>query len=355
MRVKGVKSGDTVKVYSDASCAQEVGSMVATGSTADVLLNTLTPGTYSFHAVARSATGANSSCVGSAAYVLSACPTGFIPVPYDTSVMTFSDFCVMKYEAKAWTDANSNSVAEESELNATGCGACGTANWGLTNLPASVPEALPWRRISQANARLRCQALNTGGAKKFDLISNPEWMTLARNIESTDASWSGGTVGSGCIFRGNAGEETACSYDGADPEGGTGRNVKARHTLSNGEQIWDLSGNINEWINWTITYDAITSPPSGCGVSGDHEAMAPTCASLLEFQYKPLNPLGIATSSYTSANYGLGLILQGTATPVLRGGSYSWSSFRAGIYNLHMSTIGTTEAVDRGFRCVFRP
>lgn len=45
-----------------------------------------------------------------------------------------------------------------------------------------------------------CQALGAG----FDLMTNAQWQTIARNIENVASNWSGGTPGNGEINHGHA-------------------------------------------------------------------------------------------------------------------------------------------------------
>ena len=145
----------------------------------------------------------------------SPCPDGYILVPSNSEVGVQNDFCVMKYEAKAWNDVNSDDIIDYGEVNANGCNEvdCTTDNWGLSNhIPVSMPENHPWRKIDQASAKSECTSLGAN----YDLISNPEWMTIARNVESVDTNWSGGSVGSGCLFRGNNGLDDDCGYNGSD-------------------------------------------------------------------------------------------------------------------------------------------
>src|SRR5690606_17829042 len=122
----------------------------------------------------------------------------------------------------------------------------GTNNWGLsTHTPKSNENGNPWRMISRDNAIIECQSLGTG----YDLITNSEWQTIARNIEARPANWTGGAVGSGCIYQGNNGH-TTCGYVGGGPLSGAvaSRNSKSMHVLSNNVEIWDFSGNAYEWV-----------------------------------------------------------------------------------------------------------
>ena len=54
-----------------------------------------------------------------------------------------------------------------------------------------------------------------------------EAQTINRNLEQVAGNWSGGSVGSGGLYRGNCGLADALGYNGSDPEFGTGRDVKA--------------------------------------------------------------------------------------------------------------------------------
>lgn len=138
--------------------------------------------------------------------------TNFVWVPGSAKYGTLPGFCVAQYEAK-----NNGS-----------------------DVPVSTPTGTPWGNITQRDARLKSRDACDG----CHLISEAEWMTIAENVAFVDANWSGGSVGSGCVFRGNVGSDDACGYDGDDPESGTGRDGKASLTLSTGEEIWDLSGNV---------------------------------------------------------------------------------------------------------------
>ena len=176
---------------------------------------------------------------------------GFIPVLGNTHLGT-GDFCVMEYQAKAWRDANNNGDVDDYEIY-SGDGE-GTSNWGFleTHVPASVSKGKPWREISRDSAINECRELNgvygisEDSDKKFDLISNFEWLTIARDIERQSVNWSSNRSGSGCVYQDNNGLDTPCSYDGANPERGA-NNAKARYILSNGESINHFSGKVWEW------------------------------------------------------------------------------------------------------------
>ena len=155
------------------------------------------------------------------------CPTGYIRVPGNSLYQT-KGFCVMKYEAKT-----------------------GSATVAATTQAAGTPQL----HISQTDAITAC-SLNGAG---YGLINNREWMTIARNIEAQNSNWTGGAVGSGGLWRGydgNSYDDYLSASTDDDPYFGTnnsGTSIEKRTlTLSNGETIWDLSGNVSEWTNDSI-------------------------------------------------------------------------------------------------------
>jgi hypothetical protein len=104
------------------------------------------------------------------------CPDGYISVPGNSNLGT-DDFCVMKYEAKI-----------------------GAAGEAVSNAQGQL-----LRGLNLAEAKAKCEELNTlhGVQNQYRLITNKEWMTIARNAENVDVNWSGGAVGAGCLNRGN--------------------------------------------------------------------------------------------------------------------------------------------------------
>ena len=59
-------------------------------------------------------------------------------------------------------------------------------------------------------------------------------MSLARDIEKEPANWTSGTVGTGCLFRGNVGATLPCE----GPEG-PGSKVNSGYKYKDGEpELW---------------------------------------------------------------------------------------------------------------------
>jgi hypothetical protein len=260
IRVGGIKAGDTIKLYSESTCTTEIGSAIASGDTIDITTSTLAAGTYAIHARAIGIHSNPSACsTASVSYEAQFCPDGYISIPGNATFST-SDFCVMKYEAKAFKN-------DTEQVDEDGCAeaGCTTANWASIfhadsnptgYKPMSVAEGKPWRRISQVNAKTACENLGSG----YALINNPEWMSIAHNIENVNANWSNSTVGNGHLNRGHSDSnpnepcdasienvQTNCSTGGAD------FHQKRTLTLSNNEVIWDIAGNVWNWVDWNIT------------------------------------------------------------------------------------------------------
>lgn len=59
-------------------------------------------------------------------------------------------------------------------------------------------DRYPIADINQGDAIAACNAIGPG----YHLITNNEWMTLARNIESVAHNWSSGVVGDGSFHVG---------------------------------------------------------------------------------------------------------------------------------------------------------
>ncbi len=283
------------------------------------------------------------------------CPEGYVPVPGSPELEVVG-FCVMQFEANEKPGSGSN---------------------GSVPVAESEPERKPWVNITADDAKTACTSLGIG----YDLISNPEWMTLARNIEMEPRNWLGGQVGRGCLFRGNINESEnpdndECGYDlqGRLLDHGpvASRDIRARHFLSNGKEVWDLAGNAGEWTDWTLggALEPIpTCPTKACGWTPIH-AIIPSDWGLTAKDYLPRIPTG---ASYPSQTLGMGMInnsyetisnetISNETVPVpkvaVRGGHAEFPG-KSGIYSLSSqprdSFFKRATAKDRGFRCVFRP
>ena len=343
LRVAGVKAGDTVQVFSDSSCTTLVGSALASSDTLDVTTSTLAPDAYTFYANAKNLKGNASNCSpSSVSYTLNACPTGYIQVVHNPDVGTTADFCVAKYDMKS-----------------------------VSAVATSQAAGTPWVSISQTSAKTACDALNAlnGVSGKYFLISNPEWMTIARDADEVDSNWSTGVAGVGVMVRGhsdnNPTNALAASTDN-DPYYGTGNDdtqavgsgweQRRTLTLSNGEVIWDFAGNVWTWVDWWVT------PANKAYVSSDGSPVA----TWREFSALDANIGGsdeMKPETWQSSfptlggSSGLGKYYGGLNTSgggARRGGSWN-GGMGAGAFALDLSNDASSVSVSLGFRCVYRP
>jgi len=206
------------------------------------------------------------------------CPSGFIPVP-GSATYGQAGFCVMKYEAK--NDGSNKAV--------------------------STAAGLPWVIINQTNAVTTATAACDG----CHLISEAEWMTLAQNVLSVPSNWSGGAVGTGYIYSGHNDNAPASALaadsndnNGYSGETNTSGNQRRTLTLTNGQVIWDLAGNVWEWTAETVT----SGQP---GVSGTgfnwHEWMSVTAKGTLAISPFP-GSTGLSGASTWNSAQGIGQI-----------------------------------------------
>jgi hypothetical protein len=129
-------------------------------------------------------------------------PGEWVLVPPNAGGMGLGAFYVMKYEAKAWHDVNADGVVDSGEVNSLGLSV-----ETETAIPLSIADNQPWRMINANESFAECESLG----ENYSLISNPEWLAIAREIENIASNWTAGSVGSGCLFRGNSGD-IDCGY-----------------------------------------------------------------------------------------------------------------------------------------------
>ena len=194
------------------------------------------------------------------------CPESYLPVP--ASYEDTESFCVAKYEMK-----------EE-------------AQDGVISEPLGVLS-----KVTKPEAQVACQSLDGGNYGNYDLISNDEWQNLARNIEGVKSNWGDATVGSDKgLNRGHStiegdidtagleaseDDDYACYglkvYDGSEyivmDSSGVGEcdspwhSRKRTHKLSNDEIIWDVAGNLCEWVKEDLKGTHVATTTSNSYIS----------------------------------------------------------------------------------------
>jgi general secretion pathway protein G len=276
------------------------------------------------------ATTVNGSSVGSA------CPSGFIPVPGSGTYGT-NDFCVMKYAA-SHSDATSGTQ-------------------GTSSTPISAPSVQQWVNVSQTTAL--ADAPNVSGCSGCHLITDAEYLTIVQNVLNVTSNWSGGAVGSGYIYSGHndnapsnalvADPSDANGYAGETNQGG---NQRRTLTLSNGQVIWDMAGNIWEWTQGTI---AGGQQP---GLSGDSSYVWKEWnnSSLLQ-NGLPINLMpaytGISLISTLTSAQGIGQLYSDyteAATHGLRRGGDWASNVQDGVLSLGLDQLSSGIGASLGFR-----
>lgn len=252
----------------------------------------------------------------------------WVLVPGNSALGT-SDFYVMKYEAKQ-----------------------------VNGLATSQPLLIPWGSITKTDAITECTKLGAS----YDLPTNAEWTSIARNVELVPSNWNTGTVGSGYIYKGHSAVDINVYpngnflqvtdvnnwYSGTGYSATYGPSQRRVLTLSNGQIIWDLSGNKWEWVKDTCT--------KGIGANNWFDT---TTSGWLEWGNSNLNDYergvaGPSVSTYTSAN-AVGKYYGCTSNGynIIRGGRDTGSAM-TGIYAIAANQATTAAIPQTGFRCVYR-
>ncbi len=234
------------------------------------------------------------------------CPEGYVMVPGNESYNTpgqGEDFCVMKYAAS--NSGNRTAV--------------------------SIQGAAPWVNINRADAATACLANGEG----YHLITNAEWMTIARDIEANEVNWNNGAgpVGTGTLSRGNSNSNAALAPGTDESSVATNWINRRTHTLSTGEMIWDMAGNVWQWVSDSPTL----------GGQSQWQEMSILADANHRLQFGP-------SGGFTSAQ-GVGKIVPGSAGAVLRGGAWSSGSAGAGVFAAYLSHSATYTSRYFGFRC----
>jgi len=277
-----------------------------------------------------------------------------------------NNFCVMRYEAKWDGTGTINNSAE---------GYCGNFNQYNVSTGCSVDGSIgivsqrdspPLTYVNQFAAIQLCNNLGEG----YHLITNEEWMTIARNIESVSSNWADGVIGStiatnGGLKRGNVGTVDSASYNGDWSESGSFRDTKALLSLSNGESVWDFSGNVMEWTTYNIDCTAGHNPcanmPYDSSPTSEYIEL-PMINTTGSLNYDLLRPIN---DTYNS-NHGVGKFLSdydlptpndsiwNLLHPLIRGGDANDIN-NAGVFAGYTAHSPSASTLSVGFRCTYSP
>ena len=265
------------------------------------------------------------------------CPANFVGVPSLTGYTTNS-FCVMKYEAK--NDGSDNAISQAAST--------------------------PWVSINRSDSITKCQAM---GAAGYDLITNDEWQSIARNIELVGSNWANGAVGdAGGLNTGhsddspsntlpaNSDDNNACHATGQSCNSNTWHSQKRTHTLSNGEVVWDMAGNVLEYIKdkKDNTFYGVLSYVSQ--ITDDTHSTSGSLSEGITATSRTAKGHFGPSGNYTTLNSnpygGLGYNdLTALAITMIRGGRYT----QVDLSGLFYIANGGGHPSTTGFRCVYRP
>jgi len=176
---------------------------------------------------------------------------------------------------------------------------------GADGKAASNATDAPWVNINYHEAREACEKAG------FKLITETQWLALAYNASQQDANWTGGKLGEGELFLGIRNWHVNSAQPGSyEPEDETERRWM---TLSNGERICDLNGNVFQWV-----FD---------NVQGDAQG-------IIARDFAP-DSISITTPPYPNREKGMGdyEVWDWSGRALIRGG-YWGSGSRAGVFGL---------------------
>jgi hypothetical protein len=318
------------------------------------------------------------------------CPTGFILVPGNPLYQT-KGFCVMKYDAKCAVSSDLTQGLEPvvgSQCTSEGTYKNNSSNCACTGSRqiVSVASGYPVTYIAETdntpnNAKNYC--LSQG----WHLMNNAEWMTIARNVETMADNWCNkdgtgcgnqpGTVGK-ILANGHndnsaqalvaASDDQPCWGTTSDDSNLCGHPSSQKRTLalSNHEIIWDLAGNVWQWVDVEVLrkdqpqsytngrldrgwiWSEFTSGGGLATVITDN-GRGP---NLGYDSFRPLNPTWNSINGVGRIYHYSGILDNNTtADTFIRGGNWR-HGYDSGAFTVHMSPQATKENIDDvGFRC----
>lgn len=187
----------------------------------------------------------------------------------------------------------------------------------------STATGAPWTGMKWSDAKTYCT--NAGAA----MISENQWLAIAFNCLNVTANWRDGVIGSTVASGGGMYQGLSSAVSAQTPNGTVPGQESIEHrikTLSNGAQIWDIGGNVWQWIDFSMA--------SYTGATGQSVWLELTDASITNTKIQPGN-------AYNSA-HGMGQIFNRTqGNPIYRGGSFNEGAY-TGAFALQIATNANT-------------
>lgn len=273
----------------------------------------------------------------------------------------------MKYDAKC-DNPDPKCVTREGvyKNNIPGCSCEG--NYHIVSTATGAPITfIPEISTNGPSAKNYCATIGA------HLLTNPEWMTIAKNVAQVSSNWCDrngancgnkpGTVGKILANGHNDSRPYMALPAGSDDEPcfgtttdssnecGGATSQKRTLTLDNGGVIWDLAGNVWQWIDVTI---ARKDEPRSilAGLRGIKWVWA-------EFQTVPTSSDYSPTDPSWSSVQGVGRIYHynslgdtdSTLYTYIRGGNWR-HGYDSGAFTIHMQPVPDKTGIDDvGFRC----
>lgn len=243
-----------------------------------------------------------------------------------------ADFCLAKYEMKA--------ISSNGNLANSGSG---DVTYQESLVAASRADGTPWVNVTRNQAQAECAALGD----EYSLISNAQWQALARDVESQSTNFVNGVP-----VRGHSdGFPPSSLAAGADSDvyfatgnyetQSEGFQERRVWNLTSGDKIWDVGGNVHEWIS-----DDLESLGMNPVLNGETVELS-ALSDINKLIFGPVSQEATVQSAF-------GKIVSAASGALLRGGAWT-SAGAGGVYSALAVTSPQFAFNSFGFRCVYLP
>jgi hypothetical protein len=190
-------------------------------------------------------------------------------------------------------------------------------------------------------------------------------MALATHLAAQSTNWTGGSVGSGKLFTGHSDNNPASSCQGSDnntlgyvqtsctpsTQGTSTVETRRIHYTAAGEAIWDVAGNVHEWLD----YYNLTSHPTPLLMTSpywqQYTAMSGTTV-MPKSHLVPTNAVKSWWSDTWNSTQGIGTIM--TLNNTIYGYSMMGGAFdNGGNVGLFTFMFQESTMTFAGFRCTY--